>query len=111
MKVRLLSCLCCLFVACAAPQPDTASRPSRLIIGYDREPDTMNRFSTHILEDIQSCIIEGLTTTDEHMKIVPLLATTVPTLENGGVRLRSDGGMDVTWTLRPGVHWHDGVPF
>ena len=24
---------------------------SMLIIGYDREPDTMNRFSTHILED------------------------------------------------------------
>ena len=82
-----------------------------LIVGYDREPDTLNRFSTHILEDIQTCIVEGLTTTDEQMRVVPLLATTVPTLENGGVRLRSDGGMDVTWTLRPGVTWHDGKAF
>src|SRR5262249_18931110 len=82
-----------------------------LIVGYDREPDTLNRFSTHILEDIQTCIVEGLTTTDENMRVVPLLASEVPTIENGGVRLRADGGMDVVWKLRPGVTWHDGRPF
>ena len=82
-----------------------------LIVGYDREPDTLNRFSTHILEDIQTCVIEGLTITDDKMNIVPLLATEVPTLANGGVVLRPDGGMDVTWKLRPGVTWHDGTPF
>ena len=80
-----------------------------LIVGYDREPDTMNRYATHILEDIESCVVEGLVVNDEHMNIVPLLAAAVPTLENGGVALRTDGGMDVTWTLRPGVQWHDGV--
>jgi peptide/nickel transport system substrate-binding protein len=90
-----------------------AGRPSNdlLIVGYDREPDTLNRFSTHILEDIQSCIVEGLTTTDEAMRVVPLLATEVPTRQNDGVRLRGDGGMDVVWKLRPGVTWHDGQPF
>ncbi len=82
-----------------------------LIVGYDREPDTLNRFSTHILEDIQSCVVEGLTTTDEKMNVIPLLASEVPSPENGGVRLRPDGGMDVTWKLRPGIKWHDGVPF
>jgi peptide/nickel transport system substrate-binding protein len=88
-------------------------RPSNdlLIVGYDREPDTLNRFSTHILEDIQTCIVEGLTITDEHMRVVPLLASEVPTTGNGGVRLRNDGGMDVVWKLRPGVTWHDGTPF
>jgi len=90
-----------------------SARPSNdlLIVGYDREPDTLNRFSTHILEDIQTCIVEGLTTTDEQMRVVPLLATEVPTPENGGVRLRDDGGMDVVWKLRPGVKWHDDAPF
>jgi len=82
-----------------------------LIVGYDREPDTLNRFSTHILEDIQTCVVEGLTTTDEKMNVIPLLAASVPTLENGGVVIRQDGGMDVTWKLRPNVAWHDGVPF
>ena len=82
-----------------------------LIVGYDREPDTLNRFSTHILEDIQTNVIEGLTITDERMNIIPLLATEVPTLDNGGVRMRPDGGMDVTWKIRPGVTWHDGTAF
>ena len=26
------------------------------------------------------------------------------------MKLRADGGMDVTWKLRPGVKWHDGKP-
>ena len=81
-----------------------------LIVGYDREPDTMNRYATHILEDIESCVVEGLVTTDEQMRIVPVLAAELPTLENGGVHLRPDGGMDVAWKLRPGVKWHDGQP-
>ena len=69
---------------------------------------TLNRFASHILEDIETCVVEGLVTTDEKMRIVPLLATEVPTLANGGVRLTT-AGMDVTWKLRPGVQWHDGV--
>lgn len=81
-----------------------------LIIGYDREPDTMNRYATHILEDIESCVVEGLVTNDEQMRIVPLLAEEIPTIENQGVVLRPDGGMDVIWKLRPGVTWHDGTP-
>lgn len=81
-----------------------------LIIGYDREPDTMNRYATHILEDIESCVVEGLVTNDEQMHIVPVLAAEIPTLENRGVVLRADGGMDVIWKLRPGVTWHDGTP-
>lgn len=96
--------------ACRGAGPPPPSN-ELLIIGYDREPDVLNRFSTHILEDIQSCIVEGLTTTDEHMQIVPLLAQEIPTVQNGGVRLTRDGGMDVTWKVRPGIRWHDGVPF
>ena len=102
-----------LFVFVSSCRGGAPNAPSNdlLIVGYDREPDTMNRFSTHILEDIQSCIIEGLVTTDEAMRVVPLLARDVPTFDNGGVKLRPDGGMDVTWQLRPGIRWHDGKPF
>ena len=81
-----------------------------LIVGYDREPDTMNRYATHILEDIESCVVEGLVTNDEKLNVVPVLAAEVPTMENGGVRMRADGGMDVTWKLRANVKWHDGQP-
>jgi peptide/nickel transport system substrate-binding protein len=41
---------------------------------------------------------------------VPELATEVPTLENGDVKVSGDR-MDVTWKLRHGVKWHDGVAF
>src|SRR5207302_10733130 len=40
----------------------------------------------------------------------PELATEVPTLENGDVKVTGDK-MDVTWKLRHGVKWHDGVAF
>ncbi len=40
----------------------------------------------------------------------PQLATEVPTLENGDVRVLGDK-MDVTWKLRRKVTWQDGVPF
>jgi peptide/nickel transport system substrate-binding protein len=99
-----------LSAACAKGANRSGPSNDLLVVGYDREPDTMNRYSTHILEDIQSCIIEGLVTADEKMNIIPVLAAEIPTPENGGVKQRSDGGMDVTWKLRPGVKWHDGKP-
>ena len=110
--IRVLCLLLSAMLAGACARSSTGPAPSNelLIVGYDREPDTLNRFSTHILEDIQTCVIEGLTITDDKMNIIPLLAAEVPTLENKSVVLRQDGGMDVTWKLRPGVAWHDGTP-
>jgi peptide/nickel transport system substrate-binding protein len=108
--VRALALALALLAACARGADRAGPSNALLVVGYDREPDTMNRYATHILEDIQSCVIEGLVTNDEHMNVVPVLAAEVPTPENGGVRLRPDGGMDVTWKLRPGVRWHDGRP-
>ncbi|HYS02471.1 MAG TPA: peptide ABC transporter substrate-binding protein [Candidatus Eisenbacteria bacterium] len=40
----------------------------------------------------------------------PQLATNVPTVENGDVKVNGTT-MDVTWKLRHGVKWHDGMPF
>src|SRR5581483_1121220 len=102
--------LVALVASCAGKAGRSGPSNALLIVGYDREPDTMNRYSTHILEDIQSCVIEGLVTADEKGNVVPVLAAELPTRENGGVTLRPDGGMDVTWKLRPGVTWHDGQP-
>src|SRR5205814_4053696 len=106
-------CVLLLALATACSPRPIATPPSNdlLLVGYDREPDTLNRFSTHILEDIQTCVVEGLTTTDEKMNVVPLLAERVPALENGDVVVRPDGGMDVTWKIRAGVRWHDDIPF
>ena len=75
------------FVACAKDAGRAGASNALLVVGYDREPDTMNRYATHILEDIQSCVVEGLVTSDEHMNIVPVLAAEIPTVDNGGVVL------------------------
>ncbi len=106
----VLASLALVASACGKGADRSTASNDMLVVGYDREPDTMNRYATHILEDIQSCVIEGLVTSDEQMHVVPVLATEIPTVANGGVIMRADGGMDVTWKLRPGVKWHDGVP-
>ena len=41
---------------------------------------------------------------------IPQLATEVPTLANGDVKVTGQR-MDVTWKLRRNVMWHDGVAF
>ena len=87
MRPALALLIALLGAACAGAGERNGPSNDLLIVGYDREPDTMNRFSTHILEDIQGCVIEGLTITDERMNVIPLLATEVPTLRE---RWRAD---------------------
>ncbi|HWT05850.1 MAG TPA: ABC transporter substrate-binding protein, partial [Xanthomonadales bacterium] len=45
---------------------------------------------------------------DEHNQLYPELATEVPTQTNGGV---SKDGLTITYHIRKGVKWSDGVPF
>jgi peptide/nickel transport system substrate-binding protein len=45
---------------------------------------------------------------DDKGNFVPDLALEVPTLENGGI---SKDGLTLTYHLRHGVRWQDGVPF
>ena len=41
-------------------------------------------------------------------KLIPILAATIPTLQNGGI---SKDGLTITYKLRHNVKWHDGAPF
>jgi peptide/nickel transport system substrate-binding protein len=45
---------------------------------------------------------------DDRSRLVPELATQVPTLQNGGI---SRNGRMITYHLRRGVQWQDGAPF
>ena len=56
---------------------------------------------------IEEAIFSGLVKLDDQERLIPDLATEVPTPANGGV---SADGRTITYHLRHGVLWHDGRP-
>ncbi len=62
------------------------------------------------IDTLEEMVSAGLTNTDDQGNQRAQLAEAVPTLENGLWKLLPDGQMETTWTIRPGVRWHDGMP-
>jgi peptide/nickel transport system substrate-binding protein len=60
-------------------------------------------------KDVAGCRIfyEPLAAWDADANLVPILAAEIPDIENGGL---ARDGLSVTWKLKAGVRWHDGVP-
>jgi peptide/nickel transport system substrate-binding protein len=52
----------------------------------------------------------GLTVFDDHSVLQPRLAATIPALDDGTWTVAADGSMELTWTLKPNLFWHDGAP-
>jgi peptide/nickel transport system substrate-binding protein len=52
----------------------------------------------------------GLTAYDQQGNLIPRVARKVPTTTDGDWKVLPDGGMEVTWKIRPNVKWHDGTP-
>lgn len=102
--------------ACAG-DPDAGGGPESpdgravLRVAYPREIDVLNALTSQNLVDIQFSMVEGLVTTDEHNRYIPVLAREIPTEENGLVEVNADGTVTMTWPLREGVRWHDGEAF
>jgi peptide/nickel transport system substrate-binding protein len=56
----------------------------------------------------QTFMFDPLVATDPEGHDYPILASSVPTLENGGI---SKDGLTIVYHLRKNVRWHDGAPF
>jgi len=113
---RVLQGLMLMAGASVLPRPAMAQELGKkggtLTVAVPYDLDTLNTFSTGFLADIQSVVVEGLIAPDENTHYFPVLATEVPTLDNGGIVLSPDGSkMDITFKLREGVLWSDGQPF
>src|SRR5437764_6630433 len=52
----------------------------------------------------------GLTIYDQSGAVVPQTAQKVPSIQDGDWKVLPEGGMEVTWKIKPGVVWHDGTP-
>lgn len=82
----------------------------QLRFGSLYEPNTLNPLLSDVLavSEVGTLIFSGLTIMDDKGEWIPDLAVEVPTIQNGGV---SKDGRVITYKLRQGVSWHDGVPF
>ncbi|MBC5823233.1 MAG: peptide ABC transporter substrate-binding protein [Candidatus Eremiobacteraeota bacterium] len=74
------------------------------------EPDNLNGLTGTQSIDTDLTMFYGARLFDwsDEDRFVPELATTVPTLSNGGI---SQDGLTITYHLRRGVTWQDGQPF
>ena len=85
------------------------TKPGVLRVAIQSEPKNLNMVLASNTTDnmIDRLIFDPLTTADPKGNIIPALAETVPTTENGGI---SKDGLTVTYHLRKDVKWSDGVP-
>ncbi|MPZ15449.1 MAG: hypothetical protein GEU73_13685 [Chloroflexi bacterium] len=52
----------------------------------------------------------NLTALDSQGELVPRMTEKIPTINDGDWKVLPEGGMEVTWKLRPNIFWHDGIP-
>jgi peptide/nickel transport system substrate-binding protein len=107
MKTALLSAVAAVAMAPAAFAERGAD--GQLNIIYWQAPSILNPYLSGGTKDIESAsmIIEPLGRYDQDGNMVPYLAESIPTVENGGV---SADLTTITWKLKPGLLWSDGTP-
>ncbi len=113
MKTRLLafvltaSFLC----GCGGGTPGREGKPHWLRIATGQgDPNTLNiHFDTSAMTGYVSELTGAFFARyDKNGNPIPDLALTIPTQSNGGI---SKDGKTITWHLRHGVKWSDGVAF
>ena len=85
--------------------------PGELRVAIQREPNTLNPILSAFTTEgfLNRLTFDNLISVDGSGKhLVPILATEVPTVGNGGI---SRDGLTITYHLHAGVKWQDGVPF
>jgi peptide/nickel transport system substrate-binding protein len=94
-----------------APAAALAERGAsgHLNIIYWQAPSTLNPFLSGGTKEIESAslVLESMARFDNTGTMVPWLAESIPTVENGGV---SEDLTSITWTIAEGIMWSDGTP-
>jgi peptide/nickel transport system substrate-binding protein len=126
MARGLPACIALIIVVLAGCGPGSTRVPSaeggvaaapaiktlRMALGYEAQPSQGLFFSgvNGGQSEPMFALHTGLTVDDEVGNPVPRIAERVPTIEGGDWKTSPDGRMEVRWSLRPNVVWHDGVP-
>jgi peptide/nickel transport system substrate-binding protein len=122
-SARVITCLVlsCVFLAAsgcskvttgtggAARTPAAGPIPGIFRYAEIAEPDNLSTLlSTQIVTiDLSYLMFSYFFNVDDHQNFVPEIATELPTLQNGGI---SPDGKTITYHMRKGVVWQDGVP-
>lgn len=96
--------------ATAEPKPTDT-----VIIGMQQEPDSLHsQLSTMSASTMVINLIEpGCMLQNEKLEWVPLGCEEIPSLENGAAKIVGEGDerhLEITYKIRPGWRWTDGVP-
>ena len=77
---------------------------------YWQAPSTLTPYLSSSTKDVESAslVIEPLLRFNEKGEMVPFLAESVPTVENGGF---AKDFKTITYKLKKGIKWSDGTPF
>jgi peptide/nickel transport system substrate-binding protein len=95
---------------CAKNGAQNAGASDELRVAVPINPTQLNPIlpQNSIESFVDGLIFNLLVTQDQLHHQVGDLASVVPTMQNGGI---SKDGLTITYHLRHGVRWHDGVPF
>ncbi len=90
---------------------DAAVKGGKVVLAEWQFPDTVNPYFAQAETDIEvsGSMFDSLLNVTPDLKYAPNLATNIPTVDNGGVKIVGSG-MDVTWNLKPGMKWSDNSP-
>ena len=80
----------------------------QLNIIYWQAPSTLNPYLSGGTKEVESAslVLESMARFDSDGNLVPFMAESIPTVDNGGV---AEDLTSITWTLREGLLWSDGT--
>jgi peptide/nickel transport system substrate-binding protein len=81
-----------------------------ITVAMYQEPESLNPYLSvqSVTNVVATPILEGLLAIAPDGEFIPVLATEIPSVENGGI---SEDGLTITYNLRDGVLWADGESF
>ena len=93
-------------------EPEAGTDGGSIIIGDWQEANQFNPYYLGQVTEanVASAAWSTLFQYSHDYRYIADLATSIPTVDNGGVKAPGDGGdaMTVNWTLRSGLKWSDG---
>ncbi|MCP5081892.1 MAG: peptide ABC transporter substrate-binding protein [Alphaproteobacteria bacterium] len=109
MKIRTLTLSAVAAMAIAPSAHAERGSSGHVNIIYWQAPSTLNPYLSGGTKELESSslVLEPLARYNEKGAMVPWLAESVPTVENGGV---SADLTTITWKLKPGLKWSDDTP-